>query len=244
MKKRICLILLFVALLCSCSTISYTKLPYFANFGLPGEVVLTGKAKYYIPDVPCMERITLVYNQSDEVCGLLEGYYNKFILKQVLSKNNISINGRSDFDYIFYGFGRTFFSTVNADEICEKRVKNGAAVLDIETANKMRNADLAIYANKPDIGYKNLDTLVLTVNGDVFSMDVETVSETAASSFLKLLKSDFNTFETKSGIKSEQIFSQIDGHFFLEGTKVSIRELNEPAYLENWVRRIFSHGNN
>lgn len=242
--KKIVWVLILVLLLGSCTMFKDRSLvlPYFANFGESGEIVFTGKASYYIPDTPCIDRITLVF-KDEEINGILEGIYTKLILKQVVKRNNIEINGRSDFDYVYYGFGKTFFSTTNADEHYQNRIKNGKPVIWADTARKMESADWAIYAKQPEIGFNQVDELLITVTGDLFSLECSTASYEFAEALFRLLKSDFNSFMIRQGSGLEDVIRTIQGTFSMEGNVVRITDLDSSEYLENWVRRIFNNGN-
>lgn len=245
-KKLLIVAFTLVLVLCSCATMHYTKTssPIFAYFGEPGEIVLTGRAEFFLPNVPCLDNITIVY-KNDDIYGSLEGMYTKPVLNQVVKHSDIQINGISDFDYCYYNFGKTFFTTSGiASEFFNSRVRNSSVILSADEISKMQSAaEYAIYANSPDIGYKNVEKFILAKNENTFNAMIESSNEKTASSLFKMLKSDFNTFETKAGLSSSETLSLIDNHFVLDGKSVYIIDLASDDYLEYWVRRLFNNGN-
>lgn len=232
---------ILVVFLASCSNLSYSSLPYFANFGEPGEIVITGKASYVIPDVPAMSRVTLVMNDAGETYGILEGTYTKYILKKAVSSNEIVINGRSDFDYHYFSFGKTFFSTYDSENMLQSRIKNTKAVLDVDTAAKMKKADVAVYALKPVLEFEDLgvstekfELLFITVLNNMLDLSITFDSPESAESFFKLLKNHYYSFKAKLGAPQAEILGRMDATFGKNANIVWITGLEDADYIEFW----------
>lgn len=246
MKKILILFIAVLMLLCSCSTTNFSHLftPDFAMFGEEGEIVLTGNARYFLPNVHCLDNVTLVFKDND-IYGMLEGKYTKSVIEQIVRHSDVRFSDYSDFSYCYTGLGKTFFTTQDANTQYAERVVKGNVLISSEDIKRIKNAeDFAIYANRPDIGYKNIDKLMLLKDSDSFDFLVYCDDELSAASFYRLLKNDFFLFETKYNISSDLIFEQIEEHFFISDNVVYILDLSANRYLENWVRRIFSYGIN
>ncbi len=246
MKKTLVLFITVFMLLCSCSSTKFSHMftPDFAMFGEEGEIILSGNAKYFLPNVPCLDNVTLVF-KDDDLYGILEGKYTKSVIERIVRHSDIKFNDYSDFSYCYTGVGKTFFSTSDANSQYADRVVKGDVLISSEDVKRIKNAeDFAIYAKRPDIGYKNIDKLMLLKNTDSFDFLLYFDDNTSAASFFRLLKNDFYLFEIKDNISSDLIFEQIEEHFFVSDNIVYILELSANRYLENWVRRIFSYGIN
>ncbi len=244
MKKFLILAFVLMILVCSCSTVKFSrnKGPEFARFGSAGEIVITGNAKYFLPNVPCVNDMTLVF-KGDEMYGILKGVYSKPVLDRVISRSSVKINDVSDFDYHYYGWGKTFFSTSEAEKQFNERILNGDILISAEDIEKIQGAgEFAIYAYRPDIGVRNVEKLLLAKYADTFNLMVTCEDEKTALSFFKLLKSDFYSFEVKDGISTDLIMTQIDEHFFISDKSVYILDLVADNYLDNWIRRILNYG--
>ena len=254
MKKRLIFGLLIISVLfvslASCSNLSYSALPYFANFGEPGEIVVTGKAAYLIPGVPAMSRVTVVMNPEGETYGILEGTYTKYLLKKAVSSEEIEINGRSDFDYHYFGFGKTFFSSYDSENMLNTRIKNTKAVIDFEMAARMKKADVAVYAAEPVLSFEDLGVsterfslLFITVLNDTLDMEIVMDSMEDAQSFFKLLKNHYFTFKTKLGVPQAQILGMMDATFSKNGDIIRVSNLEDTDYIDFWKAQIMMSGN-
>ncbi len=210
---------------------------------------MTGKASYLLPDVPMMSRVTLVMNPEGEMYGLMEGTYTKYVLKKAVASGRMEINGRDDFDFLYYGFGKTFFSTYDSENMLETRVKSPKAVLDVETAQLMKNSDAAIYASEPKMSFgalgvtsEKMRLVFITVKTGILNLSVTMDSSGDAESFFRLLKNHYYTFKAKSGASQAEILGIIDATFSRAGSTVSISALEDEEYIEFWKQMFMESG--
>lgn len=246
MKKNLILVLALLLLITSCSTTKYSRSssPEYAKFGREGEIILTGDARFFIPNVHCLNNVTVVFD-GDDFCGTLKGMYTRVIFKQVVKHSDLKFRNFEDLSFCYTGIGKTFFSTTDAKTQYDERVVNGENLISEEDIRKINSAEeFAVYAKRPDISYKNIEKLILTKDKDSFDLNLYFDDEDSASSFYRILKSDFFQFESRDGISSALIMEQIDEHFFMSGNTVFIIDLAANRYLKNWVGRILAYGNN